>query len=1060
MGQAKPPVGLLYTPLDAAMLRTPLLPIEAYRGLRGFGEQLALFRDPRVRRAVAAGSLSLLGALDKLEGSALTRREAERAKAKLLRYQIRMSTRPTPYGLFAGCAILPFGTRTDARVLTTFGRSRTRPDMGWLIDLVTEAETDAAIRRQLRWTRNPLARIEGDRVSLSASAPAGSGSTSQPVSVRATPVVRRALELAAHPIEYSRLAAELQRASAFATPAKVEQLLSELWKQTFLLTDLRPPLTIDSPARYVLDRLSSIDAAQPIAARLAACLDAAAAWDRAPHQESDAAFRAVLRTAGRPEDGSKDPPVQVDLGIAVSGRLSGAIAEEAARAAELLLRLSPSPRGLGSMAAYRNAFVARYGAEREVPLLELLDPDRGLGHPSSHGHAHVGPEPSVAEARSRALLQLACTALHNRTRAVSLDEATLARISTGPLDDRAAPVSLDINVLVSATSSSAIDAGDFTLVVGPNLGGWAAGRNFGRFADLFGGEHGGDLIRRAAALEQERHDPECLRVELVFLPANVRSANVAVRPAVRSHEIVFGVSPGVPDACVIPLEALVVGVAGSRLRVRWPAANRVLRVVAGHMLSHHGAPPVAQFLIDAGFDGVIPFTSFDWGPAEGFPFLPRVQVGRVVLRPAEWNLSKDLADPARDGSIGDWRRQWDVPRDVALAVADNRLVLDLDLPDQLQQLRTDLALLPDGRSLVIQELLPAFDDVWLTGEEGHYYSELIVPLVRRPRGGAREAKKQTIVGENVAAAVDVRAGADHAPSPAATPSRRLYPPGSEWLFAKLYIAPHRQDAVIASSLPAFGANAVAAGLAEAWFFIRYADPDPHLRVRFHGTPDRLTRQLFGQVCRWAEGLIADGTCAKIVFDTYDAEVERYGGPEGTVEAERLFCADSPAAARIVGLLQSKAWSNDDERMMLMALTIDDLLRATGLDAAECLAWYERETGAHSRDNGETYRRCKDGLRKAIDAPQAWLRERPGGEALDAMLAARGRELAGIAARLRSLESGKLLTKSLDVLRTSYVHLHVNRIGAAPRERMLIDLLRRTRASLRRSPLESARTAAP
>ncbi len=35
-------------------------------------------------------------------------------------------------------------------------------------------------------------------------------------------------------------------------------------------------------------------------------------------------------------------------------------------------------------------------------------------------------------------------------------------------------------------------------------------------------------------------------------------------------------------------------------------------------------------------------------------------------------------------------------------------------------------------------------------------------------------------------------------------------------------------------------EALATGEAASWFFIRYADPDPHLRLRFRGDPDRLT----------------------------------------------------------------------------------------------------------------------------------------------------------------------------------------------------------------------------
>ena len=62
------------------------------------------------------------------------------------------------------------------------------------------------------------------------------------VSVRATNIVRRALALARTAAPHKRLVAELATAPG-ATTDKVEKLIEELWRQTLLLTDLRPPLT-------------------------------------------------------------------------------------------------------------------------------------------------------------------------------------------------------------------------------------------------------------------------------------------------------------------------------------------------------------------------------------------------------------------------------------------------------------------------------------------------------------------------------------------------------------------------------------------------------------------------------------------------------------------------------------------------------------------------------------------------------------------------------------------------------------------------------------------------
>src|ERR1035441_9244429 len=68
-------------------------------------------------------------------------------------------------------------------------------------------------------------------------------------------------------------------------------------------------------------------------------------------------------------------------------------------------------------------------------------------------------------------------------------------------------------------------------------------------------------------------------------------------------------------------------------------------------------------------------------------------------------------------------------------------------------------------------------------------------------------------------------------------------PGSEWLFVKLYCPRNLENDVVPESMLTFAENVVAAGLADSWFFIRYSDPDSHIRLRFHGSPQRLTGQL-------------------------------------------------------------------------------------------------------------------------------------------------------------------------------------------------------------------------
>ncbi|HEY6988594.1 MAG TPA: lantibiotic dehydratase [Bryobacteraceae bacterium] len=982
----------LYQPLSATILRTPLLPIERYFELADPARLLTLLSDLRVERAVWVGSPSLAAAIERFKSSELSARDADRMRAKLLRYLIRMCTRPTPYGLFAGVAVVPFGNETNAQMISASARGRTRPDMGWLLKFVAAAEAEPVIRRQLNFIADPLVDFEAGRATVPGNAR----------SIRATGVVRRALSLARHPIAYSQLASDLG-----GPPDKIEKLLDQLWEYRFLRTDLRPPLTGADPAAYVAARLEQIPEAASRLEKLNSLRHAARDWD-----SGRTTFPALLAAAEAPLDGSGPTPVQQDLATDINGSIDIRIGEEAARAAELLLRLSPFPRGSGSLAAYRQQFVNKYGLNREIPLLDLLHPSRGLGPPSGYSYALVAPDPEKSARRSRLLMQLACVALRDRQRIIDLDEALIAQLESWRPEPQTAPLSLDLNILVAASSTEAIDRGEFSLVIGPNLGGMAAGRNLGRFADVIGPAAAHALEETARA--EQAHAAEEVCAEIVYLPSNHRLANVVIRPAIRAYELVLDTTPWAP---VISPDDLLVGVDCGRFYIRSESHNKRVRFTSGHMLNYHSGPPLVRFLLDAANDAKASFSSFDWGQMENFEYLPRLQAGRIVLRPAQWRITKERF------SLDHWRRAWQVPRYISLSSGDNRLLLDLDQDSHTAELKAEVQKLADGQYLVVQEVFPPLEELWLSGPEGRYYSELVVSVVLCPE--KKEARPVTPT------------------LPFSWTIPRTHPPGGEWLFAKLYCPGNLENGLISGSLSAFAENCVAAGWTDSWFFIRYADPESHLRLRFHGVPELLTSRVFPQICNWAKELLDEGICRKLMFDTYEQEIERFGGPAGMAAAETLFWADSRAAAKLIDLFQPH------DSMPLLALSVDDLLASLGLDERTRLSWYRRQGDARSAEIGADYRERKRALRSAIGDPRQYLSGLEAGAEIAATLDTRHEQIAPVGEHLRALAEQKSLSQSIDELCASFVHLHLNRLGATT-ERRLLSLLVRTREGLAQS----------
>ncbi|MGR4877866.1 lantibiotic dehydratase [Streptomyces sp. LARHCF249] len=1034
----------MYEPLGWVLLRAPLVPADVRPSARpAVSDSFAIPPDPLLDLAIRVASPDLAAALER---TGPLDRPAPRLARKLRRYAIRMSTRPTPFGLFAGVGLAQWAPATDVAITPAASRTHTRADMGWVHDLAEQIRSDPDIGPCLRLMATPGILVRSGRAFLPDGPDAGT-------SIRATSAVQRVLAVA----HRATARADLQEAISDipgATPDRADRLVNDLTEQGFLIPESFPAPTGGDPVTRLRTCLETTGSRQALAVaeELARLLDEFARWDKLPldrkaknlpslldrmgeiHPGATSTDRADgTRSGGGPGTGSPKR-LQTDTALSLTATgVHASVGAEAAAAAELLLRLSRFADGARRMEDYHRAFEARYGTHCQVPLLELLDPSVGLGPPSS-GHGASAGGALSQDSRDQVLLDLALEANREHRTAVELDDEILARLAPSDPEPDRLPPSLDLSFLLAAVSPAAIDRGEFQLVVGPTLGASAAGRTLGRFAGLLG-PPAHAALEELARIEQT-HEPGRLLAEVIYAPDPARSANVALRPPIRRHEILVDAWPGVPEEGAIPLSELVLGQRDGRFVVSWPSGGAEVVAGQGHMLNTARAPAAVRFLLEVAQEGRCHFAPFSWGPASGLTYLPRVQRGRTVVALAQWRLdSVQVIGPARDdafaAAMSRWRAKWEVPSHVYLAVADNRLLLNLDDAQDVELLQEELSAAGVPRTVLLQEALPGPEHAWLPGPDGGHMSELVAPLVRRAtEQAASEPPPVLHVVE---------------------PKTRLRPPGSDWLYLKLYCDPQQEEDVIAGPLSDFGQYAVESGLCAGWFFVRYADPESHVRLRFHGDPTLLTGPLMEQACAWAGGLRADGLCRRFSFETYEREVERYGGEHGMKAAEALFMADSPSVA---GMLRAHAeGSLGIDLLELAVISIDDLLAHLGL-SAEQRASFSYGSPSVSRLGGAEYRKRKNALRQALGGGARPFDD--GGE-VSRLLSTRGSALVPAVDLVTSLRLNGELCRSGEELCQSYVHLHANRLLGtdAPGETLALELLRRTRAGLARAPLASA-----
>jgi thiopeptide-type bacteriocin biosynthesis protein len=567
------------------------------------------------------------------------------------------------------------------------------------------------------------------------------------------------------------------------------------------------------------------------------------------------------------------------------------------------------------------------------------------------------------------------------------------------------------------------------------------------------------LVRAHLAAEEAVH-PDQVFAEIVYLPEG-RVGNILSRPVLRGYEIPYLGRSGAPAGRQLPLSDLLVSVQGERIVLRSGRLGRevVPRLTTAHNHVTRGLG-VYRFLCALQSQQVSPGITWDWGPLAQAPFLPRVVSGRVILSRARWNLSGDdlavLREPPGAGlfeAVQRLRERHRLPRYVALVDGENELAVDLDNVLCLEMLAHELR----GRAYAsLAEMVPGPGELCASGPEGPFTHQVIVPFVRPPASRPEPARSERAQPEPARPELAPYEGVP-APEPAragnAAPYARRFPPGSEWLYVKLFTGTATADQVL-RRINSVLTWALTAGGADQWFFLRYGDPDWHLRLRIHGAPNRLLHETLPLLTRVTAPLLNTGQLWCIQLDTYEREVERYGGETGIRLAERVFHADSDAVLAIVRDLTGDVGAELRWRVALRGvdLLFDDLgltLEQKRDIAQRAQRGYGQEfgaDGAFKQEVSRLYRRERAAVETLLDPHQ----EPPAELAASIKtLHDRSAVLALPARELRAAAEAGQLTAGLPELAMSLAHMHVNRMlrsAQRAQELVIYELLGRAYSS--------------
>ncbi len=894
-----------------AVLRAPLLPFEELEallgaeleaGADGAGQGLReLVSRPVVAEAIRLASPVLAERVarwltDPDGGGA----DAGKVEAALTAYVVRMASRATPFGLFAGCQTGSFGSATSLRVGDLdHGWRHSRPDTEVLAAAAERLAAEPATRSALTFVPNSSAYRLGGRLRLIASRVRDGERSHHLLALDEDEALRSALAAAADGATVGQLAARLAQGAEVGVEEATEYV-GELIDAQVLMPTAEPPVTGREPLEQMIDALRTQPATADAAGALEATGELLRRLDEAGLGQPTSAYAAVERQlrALVPE---LDPArvVQVDLHRDRAGVVLGSdIVVELTAAVALLHRITPAQAD-PALERFKQAFAERYG-RHEVALMEALDEETGIGFEASNHPAAdespllagidlgPAPDPEVSfGAREQVLLELVSRCRERGERELVLAPDDVQALSVP--DRLPLPDALGVMATVGASSEEAIAAGEFKVLV-HGISGPSGAQLLGRFC------HGDPSLEhavRAHLRAEEALRPEAVFAEVVHLPEG-RVGNILARPVLREHELVLLGRSGAPVERQLGVEELTLALRGGRLVLR---STRLDREVLPRLATAHNPAwrsfGVYRFLAALQADGVASWLGWSWGPLDAASSLPRVSCGRLVLAPAQWRLDtgeiKALSDRETEQRLRAWRQLRDtrsIPRQVLIADGDNRLYVDTES----SLLTAAAARVLRGRDhAILLEAFPAPDQLCASGRDGRYTHELLVPFHRADP--PVQHRSQTAVGMLLR-------------------SRRRFPPGSEWLYAKLYCGTATADRVLVEAIAPLVATGRVAGELDQWFFLRYGDPRlaPPASAST-ASPAGCTRELLpGSRQRSTRACSTTAGCGGCSSTPTSASWSATAATPAS-SSRALFSADSDAVHGIVGMLTgTPAWT--------------------------------------------------------------------------------------------------------------------------------------------------------
>lgn len=721
------------------VLRTPLLPYSFFKQLTSKqiindDELKAVFEKSQIKEAIFLATPTLYYELEKwVDNKIKEPKKIEKLKFSLLKYISRMCSRPTPFGLFAGCSLGHFETKSKIILDKDLNNSRhTRLDMNYLVALSQNLAKDKNIKYQILFYPNTSLYKSGAEFRYVEYEYINSARQHHIIAVEGSKYLEKVLDKTKNGLLLNDIIDLL--IDDENSENDVVEFVEELIDSQILTNELEPSVSGPEFLDHIIAVLSKIKNTENQVEILEFVSNKLLAVDETIGNNANIYIDISIELEKLKTDFDIKYLFQTDMILnPKSNQLDILVINSIKKGLSLFNKIT-IPQKNNLLSNFKEAFHDRF-EEREVSLAIALDVELGVGYKQNQRSLDINPLiddinipykedfNSVKELKwsrfnsffNRKLIE----SFSNDDYCIVLSDEDLVEFEE-KWDDLPDTISAMIEIVVLK--------GEQKILIS-NAGGSSAANLLGRFC------HGDSLLNeftKSITKFEENANKDKIIAEIVHLPES-RVGNILMRPIFRKFEIAYLARSVVDNNNQIKIDDLYVSVINNKihLKSKIKSTEIIPRLSNAHNYTSNSLP-IYNFLSDMQTQDKRPAIGIDLGPfVDEYSFFPRIEYNDLILSEAQWNFKKQdieqffkiYNETELIMELRNFRVNKKIPQNILLVDGDNELLVNLE---NLLSAQMFLSIVKNRVSFKIKEFLHSEDGIVKNSNSKEHYTNQMV----------------------------------------------------------------------------------------------------------------------------------------------------------------------------------------------------------------------------------------------------------------------------------------------------------------------------------------------